>query len=123
LSYRKITPLPNMQGFVKGIINLRGTIVPVFELRDKFHLPPVDYTPFHVIIIIEIAGRVMGVLADEITDVLEIAPTEMQGTTNLPPGMQPEYLQGIGHNAQELIVLLNMDRLLSREELEILDAT
>jgi purine-binding chemotaxis protein CheW len=123
LSYRKITPLPNMEGFIKGVINLRGTIVPVFDLREKFHLPSVNYTPFHVIIVIEIAGRVMGVLTDEITDVLEIDPAEVQDTTNLPPGMQAQYLQGIGYNNHDLIILLNVDRLLSHDELELLDAT
>jgi purine-binding chemotaxis protein CheW len=123
LSYRQITPLPNLQGFIKGVINLRGTIVPVFDLREKFHLPEVNYTPFHVIIVIEIAGRVMGVLTDEITDVLEIDPAEVQDTANLPPGMQAQYLQGIIHQNQELIILLNMDRLLSHDELELLDAT
>ncbi|MBU2489293.1 MAG: chemotaxis protein CheW, partial [Proteobacteria bacterium] len=53
-SYREITPLPHVKGFVKGIINLRGVILPVFDLREKFHLPAMEYTRFHVIIVLEI---------------------------------------------------------------------
>ena len=122
MSYRKVTPLPNMKGFIKGIINLRGIIVPVFDIREKFDLPTGAYTPYHVIIVMEIMGRVMGIVADEIADVLMLSPDEFQPTTNLPPGMHSEYLKGIGSRNQELIILLDMDRLLSHDELESLDA-
>lgn len=123
MSYRKITPLPNMRGFIKGIINLRGIIVPVFDFREKFHLPSEDYTAFHVILVLEITGRTMGVIADEISDIVTLLPEEIQSATNLPPGMLAEYLDGIGRVEQDLIILLNVDRLLSQEELETLDAT
>jgi len=123
VSYQKITPLPNMKGFIKGIINLRGVILPVFDLREKFNLPEITYTSFHSIMVMEISGRVMGVIVDEISDVVELFPEEVQATSNLPPGVQAEYIKGIGKKEYELIILLDVDRLLSPEELEILDAT
>ncbi|HAA01916.1 MAG TPA: hypothetical protein DCZ69_01125 [Syntrophobacteraceae bacterium] len=123
LSYRKITPIPSLHSFIKGLINLRGTIMPVFDARERFRLPSVNYTPFHTILVMEIQGRVMGIIADEILDVLDIDPQNIQDTTNLPPGLQPNYLQGITHNNQDMVLLINMDRLLSQEELEALDAT
>ena len=122
LSYRKITPLPQVEGFVKGIINLRGAIIPVFDLREKFNLPAKEYTRFNVIIVVEIAGRVMGVIVDEISDVLEILPEEFQTTENLPSNLRREYLKGVGKKQDEMIILLDMDRLLSSEELELVDA-
>lgn len=122
LSYRKITPLPQVEGFVKGIINLRGAIIPVFDLREKFNLPAKEYTRFNVIIVVEIAGRVMGVIVDEISDVLEILPEEFQTTENLPSNLRREYLKGVGKKQDEMIILLDMDRLLSPEELELVDA-
>jgi purine-binding chemotaxis protein CheW len=122
VNYRETTPLPNMRGFIRGIINLRGVILPVFDLREKFHLPETTYTLFHSIIIMEILGRVMGVVVDEISDVVELCPEEVQATANLPPGIQTEYIKGIGKKGHELIILLDIDRLLSPEELEILDA-
>lgn len=122
LSYHKITPLPHVARFVKGVINLRGTILPVFDLGDKFDLPNREYTRFHVIIVMEIAGRIMGVIVDEISDVVEITPGEFQNTSNLPPGIHHEYLKGVGKKGDELIILLDIDRLLSIEELGIADA-
>jgi purine-binding chemotaxis protein CheW len=121
LSYRKITPLPYVTGFIKGIINLRGIILPVFDLREKFGIPVGDYTPFHVIIVVEIAGRVMGVIVDEILDILEILPEDFQTTGNLSPGLRKEYLIGVGRKGDAMIILLNLDQLLSAEELEQLD--
>ena len=123
LSYRKITPLPNMRGLTKGIINLRGVILPVFDLRGKFDLPEAAYTRFHIIIVMEISGRVMGVIVDDISDVVEVLPEEVQSPSNLPPDAQAEYVKGIGKKEHELIILLDVDRLLSPEDLEILDAT
>ncbi|MBW1740102.1 MAG: purine-binding chemotaxis protein CheW [Deltaproteobacteria bacterium] len=123
VSYRKITPLPNMRGFIRGVMNLRGVVLPVFDLRGKFNLPETTYTPFHTIIVTEISGRVMGVIADEISDVVELFPEELQSTTNLPPNVKAEYIKAIGKKEHELIILLDIDRLLSPEELEILDAT
>jgi len=123
VSYQKITPLPNMRGFIRGIINLRGVILPVFDLREKFNLPETTYTPFNSIMVMEISGRVMGVIVDEISDVVELFPEEVQAASSLPPGVQAEYIKGIGKKERELIVLLDVDRLLSSEELEILDAT
>ena len=122
LSYRKITPLPQVKGFVRGIINLRGAIIPVFDLREKFNLPAKEYTRFHVIIVVEIAGRIMGVIVDEISDVLEILPEEFQTTGNLPSNLRQEYLKGVGKKQDEMIILLDIDRLLSPEELELVDA-
>jgi purine-binding chemotaxis protein CheW len=123
VSYRKITPLPNMVGFIKGIINLRGVVLPVFDLREKFNLSETTYTPFHIIIVMEISGRAMGVIVDEISDVVELSPDEVQAPSNLPPNVQTKYIKGIGKKENELIVLLDVDRLLSSKELEILDAT
>ena len=123
VSYQKITPLPNMRGFIKGIINLRGVILPVFDLREKFNLPETTYTSFHAIIVMEVSGSVMGVIVDEISDVVDLFPEEVQAASSLPPGVQAEYMKGIGKKETELIVLLDVDRLLSPEELEILDAT
>ena len=123
VTYQKITPLPNMRGFIKGIINLRGIILPVFDLRGKFNLPETTYTHFHIIIVMEISGRVVGVIVDEISDVVELLSEEVQAPSNLPPDAQAVYIKGIGKKEHELIILLDVDRLLSPEELEILDAT
>ncbi|NVM21929.1 MAG: purine-binding chemotaxis protein CheW [Desulfobacterales bacterium] len=123
VSYQKITPIPNTKGFVRGIINLRGVIVPVFDLREKFNLPQTTYNRFYIIIVMEISGRVMGVIVDEISDVMELFPEEVQDASNLPPGIRAEYIKAIGKKEDGLTILLDVDRLMSLEELEILDGT
>jgi len=123
LSYRKITPLPHGQRFVKGVISLRGIILPVFDLGEKFNFIRGVYSPYHVIMVMEISGRVMGVIVDEISDVVEIFPEEVQTTENLPTTLRRDYLNGVGKKNDEMIILLNIDRLLSPEELELADAT
>ena len=124
ISYRKITPLPQAGGFMQGIINLRGAVIPVFDLREKFNMPTAaEYTQFHVIIVVEISGRIMGVIVDDVSDVVEISPEEFQTTDNLPSNVQREYLKGVGKKDDKMIILLDMDHLLSSEELELADAT
>lgn len=124
ISYRKITPLPQAGGFIQGIINLRGTVIPVFDLREKFNMPTAaEYTQFHVIIVVEISGRIMGVIVDDVSDVVEISPEEFQTTGNLPSDVQREYLKGVGKKDDKMISLLDMDHILSSEELESADAT
>ncbi len=124
LSYRKITPLPRAGGFIQGVINLRGAVIPVFDLREKFNMPAAaEYTQFHVIIVVEISGRIMGVIVDDVSDVVEISPEEFQTTGNLPSNVHREYLKGVGKKDDKMIILLDMDNLLSSEELESADAT
>ena len=123
LSYRTITPLPRSTDFIKGIINLRGAIIPVFDLREKFSLSPQEYSPYHVIMVVEIAGRVMGIIVDEVSDVVDIYPQELQATENLPPNISKEYLKGVGKKDDELIILLDIDHLLSQKEIELADST
>jgi len=117
LSYRAVTPLPGAEGIVQGVINLRGIILPVFELRYTFHLPVAEYTSFHVIIVVETAGRVVGFITDAIVDVLEVLPEELQNANDFPPGLRREFLLGIGKKEERMILLLNVDQLLSSEEL------
>jgi len=122
LNYREITPLPQMKGFVRGIINLRGAVIPVFDLREKFNLSAKEYTRFHVIIVVEISGRLMGIIVDEILDVVYVLPEEFQATGNLPSNLRREYLKGVGKKQDQMIIILDMDRLLSPEEIELVDA-
>ena len=123
LSYRTITPLPQAVTFIKGIINLRGSIIPDFDLRQKFNLPVQEYTPFHVIIVVEIVGRIMGVIVDEVSDIVEIMPKELQSTSNLPTNISKEYLKGVGKKEDDMIILLDIDQLLNPAEIEMADST
>ncbi|OGQ98181.1 MAG: hypothetical protein A2521_14885 [Deltaproteobacteria bacterium RIFOXYD12_FULL_57_12] len=112
LGFRPITPLPDQGSGVKGVISLRGAILPVFDLRTQFGLPAGEYSQFHVIIVVEVAGKRVGLIADEITDVVRILPEEMQEVESLPPGLPPNLIAGLGCKDDKLIVLLGIDGIL-----------
>lgn len=113
LSFRKMTPLPETRQFARGLISLRGVPLPVFELREQLQLPINDYSRFHVIIVVEAAGKLMGVIADEISEVLEIIPEEIQTIDSVSLGLRPEYLTGVGKQGNKMIFLLNLEYLLN----------
>ena len=78
-----ITPLPNAPAYVKGVLNLRGTIVPIVDLRKKFGMPEEAYTAFTVIVVVRVQGQVMGFIVDAVSDVLTVTEAEIQPTPDL----------------------------------------
>ncbi|MFH0786315.1 MAG: chemotaxis protein CheW [Pseudomonadota bacterium] len=123
IAYHPLTRVPRMGGFIKGILNLRGVILPVFDPREKFGLPPRPYESHTVILILELAGRLLGLIVDEASDVIDLAPEVIQPTPDFSTSIQSEYIQGIGTIEDRLVVLLNADRLLNEQEIEALDKT
>ncbi len=122
IGYRPSTRIPGFKNLVKGMINLRGVIFPLFDLRHKFNLPPKQYDKFSVIFVVEIAGRIMGVIVDTASDVISLSPEEILPTPNLSPSIRTEYLKAVAQQDDRLIVLLDLERILSEKELEELDA-
>lgn len=122
IGYQRLTRIPYVSGFIKGVINLRGTIIPVFDLRIKFNLEHKAYDKFTAVIVLEISGRVMGGIVDAVSDITSLASEEVQPTPSFPTAIRTEFITGIGKKDDSLIILLNMDRIFSMEELEDLDA-
>jgi purine-binding chemotaxis protein CheW len=98
-------------------------IIPVFDPRKKFDLPPRENGPQAVIIIVELAGRLMGLLVDAAHDVLDLTPEEIQAPPAFSTPVQSAYIKGIGTKESGLVILLDADRLLNDEEIEALDKT
>src|SRR5438105_13877699 len=78
--YAPITPIPNTPPHIKGVMNLRGAIIPVVDLRRKLAMPATECSPFTVIIVVTVGTRVMGVIVDAVSDVLDIPPMDIQPT-------------------------------------------
>lgn len=110
--YSKITPLPNTPSEVKGVMNLRGAVVPIIDLRTRFGLPNTDYDRFTVIIVVTVGTKVVGLVVDAVSDVLNVAAKEVVSTPDLGPGVDTSYLTGIARNGERLVSLLNIDRLI-----------
>jgi purine-binding chemotaxis protein CheW len=121
IAYRSLTRVPRMGGFIKGILNLRGVIIPVFDPREKFGLSARDYDAHTVIFILELAGRLFGLIVDAASDVIELETKDVQPTPAFSTPIQSDYIQGIGSVEDRLVILLNADCLLNDQEMAALD--
>lgn len=118
--WEPVRKIPNTPSYMKGALNLRGAIVPIVDLRERFQMPSVEYTPTTVVIVISIdsaAGKtMMGVVADAVSDVLDIERTEIKAAPNLGSRIDTRYMHGMYVGKQSMVMLLNVDRLLNPEE-------
>jgi purine-binding chemotaxis protein CheW len=116
--YTTVTRIPNTPEYIKGVLNLRGTIVPIIDLRSKFGMPKIDYTRFTVIVVLVIKDRVTGIIVDAVSDVLNIAAKDIQATPQFGANVKVDFINGIGKNGDKLVSLLDVDQILSSEDLD-----
>jgi purine-binding chemotaxis protein CheW len=116
--YTAVTKIPNTPPHIKGVLNLRGTIVPIVELRTKFGLPTIDYTMFTVIVVVVVQDKVMGLVVDAVSDVLNIDRKDIQAAPEFGAKVNVTFLNGIGKSGDRLISLLDIDRLLIEQEVK-----
>jgi purine-binding chemotaxis protein CheW len=120
--YTAVTRIPNTPPHIKGVLNLRGTIVPIVELRTKFGMPTIDYTPFTVIIVVVVRDKVMGLVVDSVSDVLNIDKRDIQPSPQFGSKVDVNFIDGIGKSGEKLVAILDMDRLLSEGETQAAEA-
>lgn len=122
ISTMEITKVPRSPEFVEGVINLRGKVIPIIDLRRRFGLSPKPGDKDTRIIVIEINGVIVGFVVDAVSEVLRIPA----GTVEPPPpvvaGVDSDYVSGVGQLKDRLLIMLDLDRLLSTEDLDILSA-
>ena len=121
IGYREVTPLPNTPAFLQGVLNLRGVIVPVVDLRLQFGMEPEEYNNFHVITIVQVCGKVMGIIVDAVQDALMISQEELRPRPDLASRMRTEFIAAIAHVKEQTILLLDLDRILTDDEIGVLD--
>ena len=111
-----ITPVPGSPSFVLGIVNLRGSIIPVLDSRLRFHLPPRPPTPRTRIIILDLAGQPTGLMVDSVSEVVKLDDFTLRETPPLVAGVRSDYLAGMVTAANRLITLVNLDKILDSAE-------
>lgn len=116
--YTAVTKIPNTPPHIKGVLNLRGTIVPIVELRTKFGMETIDYTMFTVIVVVVVREKIMGLVVDAVSDVLNIDKKDIQPAPQFGAKVDVSFLNGIGKSGDKLVALLDMDRLLSDSDLQ-----
>lgn len=117
----EITSLPKAPSFVKGIINLRGDVIPIVDLRDKFGLPSDVTTSATRIIVVDVDGRLVGMVVDSASQVVRIPSDQIDPPPPIIGGISTEYIKGVAKLNDRLVILLNIDSILSGEEKDVLD--
>jgi purine-binding chemotaxis protein CheW len=118
--YESVTRIANAPAFIKGVINLRGIIVPIVDMRIKFALGEPRYDQFTVVIILSIAGRVVGMVVDSVSDVTTLAPQQIKPAPEMGTVLNSDYLVGLGTLGERMLILLDIERLMSSEEMGLL---
>jgi purine-binding chemotaxis protein CheW len=125
MGVQHITAVPQTPANVKGVINLRGKVIPVIDLRVKFGMPEKEYGQRTCIIVVQLDGDVaqqMGLVVDEVSEVLTLADSDIEDTPDFGPGIQTPYLLGMAKVKGKVKILLHIDRVLSTNELQGLES-
>ena len=110
--YSSITPIPNTPPHVKGVMNLRGTIIPVVDLRSKLSMAQADYNQFTVIVVVKVGSKTRGLVVDAVSDVLNIPKGDIQEAPDFGSEVDAAYISGMAKAGDKLIVLLDIDKVL-----------
>lgn len=121
LDYTKITKVPKTPDFMKGVINLRGGVVPVVDLRLKFGMPAVRQTVDTCIIIVDVTvdddQGILGALADQVHEVIELDPSQIEPPPKIGTRLDTDFIKGMGKHDENFIIILNIEKIFSVEEL------
>jgi purine-binding chemotaxis protein CheW len=119
--YEKPTAIANAPAFIKGVINLRGTIVPIVDLRIKFELGEPSYDAFTVVIILNVAGRVVGVVVDSVSDVLTLDSEAVRPAPDFSAALDTRYITGLGTVEERMLILVDIERLMTSETMALVN--
>lgn len=120
--YETTTKIANAPAFIKGVINLRGDIVPIVDLRIKFNLGQATYDEFTIVIMLNIANRIVGIVVDEVSDVIKVAESEIKPPPEFGVAFDSDYLQGLVSQEELMIILINIEALITSNELQLFDS-
>jgi purine-binding chemotaxis protein CheW len=119
--YEPVTRIANAPDFIKGVVNLRGIIVPVVDMRIKFKLGSPTYDQFTVVIILNIGGRVMGMVVDSVSDVTTLSPEQVRPAPEMGTTFDSDYLIGLGTLNERMLILVDIDKLMSSPEMGLIE--
>ncbi|CAM3753103.1 MULTISPECIES: chemotaxis protein CheW [Rahnella] len=120
--YDQVTRIANTPAFIKGVTNLRGVIVPILDLRVKFAQEDVIYNENTVVIVLNFENRVVGIVVDGVSDVLSLSQDQIRPAPEFAVTMSTEYLTGLGSLGDRMLILVDIEKLLSSEEMALVDS-
>lgn len=117
--YEQPTRIANAPSFIKGVVNLRGVIVPIVDLRLKFNLGSAEYNDFTVVIILNLGARVVGIVVDSVSDVMELAPEQIREAPEVGAAVEANFITGLGTLNDRMLILIEIERLMSAAEMAL----
>ena len=120
-TYEQPTRIANTPAFIKGVMNLRGNIVPIIDLRVKFGLPEQRYDTQTVVIVLNIAKRTVGVVVDGVSDVIAVPASEIKPPPELAASLDTQYLQGLATVGGQMLIIIDIERLMTSRDMAIMD--
>jgi purine-binding chemotaxis protein CheW len=121
-SYEEPTRIANAPEFIKGVVNLRGVIVPVVDLRLKLNCEKVEYNEFTVVIVLNVHGRVVGAVVDSVSDVLELTQEQINAAPEMNTSVDTSYITGIASTAERMLILMDIQALMSSADMGLIDS-
>ncbi|WP_097461382.1 chemotaxis protein CheW [Mangrovitalea sediminis] len=119
--YDAVTKIANAPAFIKGVINLRGDIVPIIDLRMKFDIGDVTYNEFTIVIVLQINSRYVGVVVDAVSDVITLGKEDVRPAPEFGVSFDSRYLLGLASVGESMVVVIDIERLISSDEIGLMD--
>jgi len=121
-SYEAVTHIANSPEFIKGVVNLRGIIVPIVDMRIKFNLGKAEYDQFTVVIILNVAGRVVGMVVDGVSDVIQLAGEQVRPAPDFSAStFDTKYITGLGTLDDRMLILVDIEKLMSGSDMALME--
>jgi len=117
--YEQPTRIANAPSFIKGVVNLRGVIVPIVDMRLKFGLGSAEYNDFTVVIILNLGARVVGMVVDSVSDVMELSPEQIRDTPEIDSVVDSSYITGLGTLNDRMLILIAIEKLMGTAEMAL----
>lgn len=121
--YEDVTKIANAPDYIKGVLNLRGDIVPIIDLRIKFKVGSATYDEFTIVIMLMIGDRVVGIVVDEVSDVIKVDEEDIRPPPEFGVAFDSAYLHGLTTIKEQMIILVNIQKLISSDELGLYDSS
>ena len=122
-SYEEPTRIANAPAFIKGVVNLRGVIVPIVDMRLKFNLESANYDSFTVVIVLNIGSRVVGMVVDAVSDVITLTPEQLRPVPEFNSMIDVDHLLAIGAIDQRMLILVDIEKLMTSAEMGLVEQT
>lgn len=119
--YENVTRIANAPEFIKGVVNLRGIIVPIVDMRIRFDLGTPTYDQFTVVIILNLGSRIVGMVVDSVSDVTQLAPEQIKPAPEMGTALNTDYLLGLGTVDERMLILLDISKLMANEDMGLSD--